>query len=44
MTRTDWNDYDWQLIHEGPQEPSLHMALDAVITCLLYTSPSPRDS
>ena len=32
MTRTDWNDYDWQLIHEGPQEPSLHMALDAVIT------------
>ncbi|KAG0753353.1 hypothetical protein G6F22_021492 [Rhizopus arrhizus] len=32
MTRTDWNDYDWQLLHEGPQEPSLHMALDAVIT------------
>ncbi|CAB3929036.1 lipoate--protein ligase family protein [Achromobacter insolitus] len=32
MTRTDWNDYDWQLIHEGPQEPALHMALDAVIT------------
>ncbi|HEY9275307.1 MULTISPECIES: lipoate--protein ligase family protein [Achromobacter] len=32
MTRTDWNDYDWQLIHEGPQDPVLHMALDAVIT------------
>ncbi|KOF52749.1 MULTISPECIES: biotin/lipoate A/B protein ligase family protein [unclassified Achromobacter] len=32
MTRTDWNDYDWQLIHEGPQMPALHMALDAVIT------------
>lgn len=32
MTRTDWNDYDWQLIHEAPQPPALHMALDAVIT------------
>jgi len=32
MTRTDWNDYDWQLIHEPPQPPALHMALDAVIT------------
>jgi len=30
--RTHWNDYDWQLIHEGPQPPALHMALDAVIT------------
>ena len=30
--RTDWNDYDWQLIHEGPQPPALHMALDAAIT------------
>ncbi|MGN6455531.1 MAG: lipoate--protein ligase family protein, partial [Achromobacter mucicolens] len=29
MSRTDWNDYDWQLIHEGPQPPALHMALDA---------------
>ncbi|MEU8541491.1 lipoate--protein ligase family protein [Streptomyces sp. NPDC048717] len=29
---TDWNDYDWQLIHEAPQSPSLHMALDEVIT------------
>ncbi|MCX5386522.1 biotin/lipoate A/B protein ligase family protein [Streptomyces sp. NBC_00083] len=29
---TDWNDYDWQLIHDGPQEPALHMALDEVIT------------
>ena len=33
MTRTDWNYYDWQLIHEGPQDPVLHMALDAVIWC-----------
>lgn len=32
MTRTDWNDYDWELIHEGPQPPALHMALDAIIT------------
>ncbi|MDQ8705596.1 lipoate--protein ligase family protein [Streptomyces sp. LHD-70] len=29
---TDWTDYDWQLIHEGPQSPALHMALDEVIT------------
>jgi len=30
--RTQWNDYEWQLLHEGPQPPELHMALDAVIT------------
>ncbi|MFI0976971.1 biotin/lipoate A/B protein ligase family protein [Streptomyces sp. NPDC021093] len=29
---TDWTDYDWQLIHEAPQAPALHMALDEVIT------------
>lgn len=29
---TDWRDYDWQLISEGPQSPDLHMALDEVIT------------
>ncbi|MFJ5679787.1 biotin/lipoate A/B protein ligase family protein [Streptomyces sp. NPDC093097] len=29
---TDWTDYDWQLIHEQPQSPALHMALDQVIT------------
>ncbi|MGW1788881.1 lipoate--protein ligase family protein [Streptomyces tubercidicus] len=29
---TDWSDYDWQLIHEAPQPPALHMALDEVIT------------
>lgn len=28
----DWTDYDWQLIHEGPQPPALHMALDEVLT------------
>lgn len=27
-----WRDFDWQLIHAGPQSPSLHMALDEVIT------------
>ena len=27
MTRTDWNDYDWQLIHEPPQPPALHLSL-----------------
>ncbi len=29
---TEWGDYDWQLIHEAPQSPALHMALDQVIT------------
>ncbi|MFE6102102.1 biotin/lipoate A/B protein ligase family protein [Streptomyces laurentii] len=29
---TEWSDYDWQLIHEAPQSPALHMALDEVIT------------
>lgn len=29
---TDWNDYDWQLIHQAPQPPALHMALDEVLT------------
>ncbi|MGV9354606.1 lipoate--protein ligase family protein [Streptomyces misionensis] len=29
---TDWTDYDWQLVHEGPQSPALHMALDEVLT------------
>ncbi|MER6911965.1 biotin/lipoate A/B protein ligase family protein [Streptomyces sp. NPDC000594] len=29
---TDWTDYDWQLIHDAPQSPALHMALDEVIT------------
>ncbi|MFI6289859.1 biotin/lipoate A/B protein ligase family protein [Streptomyces sp. NPDC051018] len=29
---TDWTDYDWQLVHEGPQPPALHMALDEVVT------------
>lgn len=29
---TDWTDYDWQLVHDGPQPPALHMALDEVLT------------
>lgn len=29
---TDWHHYDWQLIHDGPQSPALHMALDEVLT------------
>jgi len=32
MSRTTWRDHDWQLIHAGPQTPSQHMALDAVLT------------
>lgn len=29
---SDWTDYDWQFVHEGPQPPELHMALDEVLT------------
>jgi lipoate-protein ligase A len=29
---TSWRDYDWKLIHEGPQPPRLHLALDQVLT------------
>ena len=32
MMRTDWHDHDWQLIHTIPQSPTLHMALDEVLT------------
>ncbi|MDQ6646873.1 MAG: lipoate--protein ligase family protein [Pseudomonadota bacterium] len=32
MTRSVWRDHDWQLIHDHPQSPSLHMALDDVLT------------
>lgn len=28
----NWLDFDWQLIHVGPQVPALHMALDEIIT------------
>lgn len=32
MTRTTWSDFDWQLIHDGPRDPALHVALDQVLT------------
>lgn len=32
VTRSDWKDHDWQLIHTGAQSPNLHMALDEVLT------------
>lgn len=32
MSRSHWNDHDWQLVHEPAQSPALHMALDEVIT------------
>ncbi|HTM29526.1 MAG TPA: biotin/lipoate A/B protein ligase family protein [Rhodanobacter sp.] len=32
MMRTDWRDHDWQLIHTAPQSPTLHMAIDDVLT------------
>ncbi|MFD0903063.1 lipoate--protein ligase family protein [Actinomadura sediminis] len=28
---SDWRDHEWRLIHEGPQEPAVHMALDQVL-------------
>ncbi|HZE37673.1 MAG TPA: biotin/lipoate A/B protein ligase family protein [Stackebrandtia sp.] len=32
LSRTsEWSDHDWELIHAGPQEPALHMALDQVL-------------
>lgn len=32
MSDGRWREFDWQLIHDGPQSPALHMALDEVIT------------
>jgi lipoate-protein ligase A len=29
--RATWHDYEWQLIHEPPRTPLMHMALDAVL-------------
>jgi len=31
MSRSSWLDHDWQLVHEPPQSPALHMALDDVL-------------
>ncbi|WP_140908623.1 lipoate--protein ligase family protein [Cognatiluteimonas lumbrici] len=31
MSRSHWLDHDWELVHEGPQSPALHMALDEVM-------------
>ncbi|MER3484265.1 MAG: lipoate--protein ligase family protein [Meiothermus sp.] len=30
--RTDWNDYEWKLLRDGPQSPQMHMALDEALT------------
>ncbi len=27
-----WRDYDWQIVHEPPLSPALHLALDEVLT------------
>ena len=33
LTRaTDWRDHDWQIVHDGPVSPNLHIALDQVLT------------
>jgi len=31
MSRSDWRDHDWRLIHTAPQAPLLHMALDEAL-------------
>lgn len=31
MSRSDWRDHAWHLVHAGPQAPALHMALDDVM-------------
>lgn len=31
MSRSQWQDHDWRLIHMEPQAPALHMALDDVM-------------
>jgi lipoate---protein ligase len=41
MSRTDWRDHDWQLIHAAPQAPALHMALDEVLTHQVGTGQRP---
>jgi lipoate-protein ligase A len=28
---TDWVDHEWRLVHDGPQTPLMHMALDEVL-------------
>jgi lipoate-protein ligase A len=31
LSRTEWHDHAWHLVHAGPQAPALHMALDDVM-------------
>ncbi|HVI26949.1 MAG TPA: biotin/lipoate A/B protein ligase family protein [Xanthomonadaceae bacterium] len=31
MSLSSWRDHAWELVHEGPQAPALHMALDEVM-------------
>ena len=31
MSRSQWTDHDWELVHVAPQSPALHMALDDVL-------------
>ncbi|WP_346949540.1 biotin/lipoate A/B protein ligase family protein [Dyella sp.] len=32
MSRSEWSAHGWELIHQDPQPPALHMALDQVLT------------
>ncbi len=31
MSRSQWTDHRWELVHAAPQSPALHMALDDVL-------------
>jgi lipoate-protein ligase A len=41
MMRSPWSEHAWQLIHEAPQPPLLHMALDEVLTDALASGRRP---
>lgn len=32
MTAPDWNDFEWEVVHEPALPPRLHLALDEVLT------------
>ncbi|MGM1017811.1 MAG: lipoate--protein ligase family protein [Actinomycetota bacterium] len=32
VTAPGWRDFDWEIVHEGPVSPRMHLALDEVLT------------
>ena len=39
----DWYEMDWENVDNGVIEEQMPRNVDKPCTCLLYTSPSPRD-